>query len=496
MLLRRITSLLLLLAVSTGLASYAIETTTKTLKRAPIAKPFKTAKHRTSKYSSRSASSKSAKTASSRSASASRTTTTAATKTAVSLQPKSPSVVLSREALTQRIEQSLASPRLGIENPRALRPFFDQLHQLELDPKAQLVRVIQFGDSHTAGDTFTGALRTLFQQKFGDGGAGFTFAGYPFAGYHIHGTKRAQSTGWLALGTHLNDIGDGMVGMGGVSLRTEAAGNWVSLDADATSLQVQYLIQPNGGSIEIRDNDTLVATVSTASSDSLAPDTAGHFDIPVEPGPHHFEVLTIDQAPVRLLGLSTENAAGVTYEAAGINGAEASLFLRWNEALQQTLVAEVNPALIVLAYGTNEAGDRNWTEEGYAAMFQRIIERCRRLAPNASILVVGPPDRALRAGRRAWKPFAGVDRIVAAQRTVCRKLNCAYWDQRSRMGGLGSMRDWVSISWAQPDHTHFTGEGYTELASALFSDITEQYDRYQPPLTRAQGETNENNKTK
>lgn len=487
MLFRRIASLLLLVAVSTSLASYAVETATKTIKRAPIAKPFKTKKHRASKYSSRSASSKSAKTASGRSASTARTTT-AATKTTVSLHPKSPAITLSREALTQRIEQSLASPRIAIENPRALRPFFDQLHQLELDPKSSLVRVIQFGDSHTAGDTFTGALRTLFQQKFGDGGAGFSFAGYPFAGYHIHGTKRAQSTGWLALGTHLNDIGDGMVGMGGVSLKTEAAGNWVSLDADATSLQVQYLIQPNGGSIEIRDNDTLIATVSTASSDTAAPDTAGHFDTPVEPGPHHFEVLTINQAPVRLLGLSTENASGVTYEAAGINGAEASLFLRWNEALQQTLVAEVNPALIVLAYGTNEAGDRNWTEEGYAAMFQRIIERCRRLAPNASILVVGPPDRALRAGRRAWRPFAGVDRIVAAQRSVCRKLNCAYWDQRSRMGGLGSMRDWVSISWAQPDHTHFTGEGYTELASALFSDITEQYDRYQPPLTRAQGE--------
>jgi lysophospholipase L1-like esterase len=281
-----------------------------------------------------------------------------------------------------------------------------------------------------------------------------------------------------------------MVGMGGVSLRTEAAGNWVSLDADATSLQVQYLVQPNGGSVEIRDNDTLIATVSTASTDTAAPDTAGHFDAPVEPGPHHFEVLTIDPAPVRLLGLSTENSAGVTYEAAGINGAEASLFLRWNEALQQTLMLESNPALIVLSYGTNEAGDRNWTEEGYAAMFQRIIERCHRLAPNASILVVGPPDRALRAGRRAWKPFSGVDRIVAAQRSVCRQMHCAYWDQRSRMGGLGSMRDWVSISWAQPDHTHFTGEGYTELASALFSDILQQYDTSETPsLTRAQGET-------
>jgi lysophospholipase L1-like esterase len=486
MLLRRSLILLLLLAVSAGLTSYAIETTSTTIKRAPTAKPFKTkTKGRKSRLSSKTASTKSVSTRSTSSKSAG----TPHTASVATLRPATLTSLGSREAITDRVMHSLASTKVGIENPRALQPFFDQLHQLETDPKAQLVRVIQFGDSHTAGDSFTGALRTLFQQKFGDGGAGFQFAGYPFAGYHIHGTKRAQSTGWLALGTHLQNIGDGMVGMGGVSLSTEAAGNWVSLDADATSLQVQYLVQPNGGSIEIRDNDNLIATVSTASSDTLAPDTAGHFDASVEPGPHHFEVLTIDQAPVRLLGLSTENAAGVTYEAAGINGAEASLFLRWNEALQQTLMLETNPALIVLSYGTNEAGDRNWTEEGYAAMFQRIIERCRRLAPNASILVVGPPDRAMRAGRRAWKPFAGVDRIVAAQRSVCRQMHCAYWDQRSRMGGFGSMRDWVSISWAQPDHTHFTGEGYTELASALFSDIVQQFDSYETPLTRAQGET-------
>ena len=502
MLFRRFATALLFFAVSAGLMSYAMETAateTKhpapspakadgTIRRAPAAKPYKTTKHHTSKPSSKTASTKSVSTGS-----------TATHATAATLRPATLTALGSREAITDRVMHSLASTKVGIENPRALHPFFDQLHQLEADPKAQLVRVIQFGDSHTAADLFTGALRTLFQEKFGDGGAGFSFAGYPFAGYHIHGTKRAQSTGWLALGTHLKDIGDGMVGMGGISLSTDAAGNWVSLDADATSLQVQYLIQPNGGSIEIRDNDTLIATVSTASPVSteqataapvsLEQVTAGHYDTPVPPGPHHLEVLTINQAPVRLLGLSTENSAGVTYEAAGINGAEASLFLRWNEALQQPLMAETNPALIVLSYGTNEAGDRNWTEESYAAMFQRIIERCRRLAPNASILVVGPPDRALRAGRRAWKPFAGVDRIVAAQRSVCRQMHCAYWDQRSRMGGLGSMRDWVSISWAQPDHTHFTGEGYTELASALFSDIVQQYDTYESPLTRAQGET-------
>jgi lysophospholipase L1-like esterase len=484
MLRRRLATAALLLATSAGLASHALDTpTSNQIKRAPAAKLYKTKSSKSHKTKS------AAKSSSTKSASTPTVSTHSSTHATATLRTASLTKISTREVITDRVMHALASPKLGIENPHALAAFFDQLHQLELDPKSQLVRVIQFGDSHTAADVFTGALRTLFQSKFGDGGAGFSFAGYPFAGYRIHGTRRAQSTGWTVLGTHLNDIGDGMVGMGGVSLSTEAPGNWVSLDADATSLQVQYLIQPNGGSFEIRDNDTLIATVSTAKSDPSAPDAAAQFGAPVEPGPHHFEVLTIDQAPVRLLGLATENSAGVTYEAAGINGAEASLFLRWSETLQQPLLAAVNPALIVLSYGTNEAGDHNWTEASYAAMFQRIIERVRRLAPNASILVVGPPDRALRAGRKGWAPFVGVDRIVAAQRSVCRAMNCAYWDQRSRMGGFGSMRDWVSISWAQPDHTHFTGEGYTELAGALFSDIVQQYDTYQTPLTRAEGET-------
>jgi lysophospholipase L1-like esterase len=166
----------------------------------------------------------------------------------------------------------------------------------------------------------------------------------------------------------------------------------------------------------------------------------------------------------------------------GLNGAEAGLILKWNEILQQELMDQRDVALIVLAYGTNEASDSNWSQEGYAEMFRELIARCRRLAPKASILVLGPADRELKAGRKGsgtgWMPFGGIDRIVAAQRSVCRQLGCAYWDERSRMGGFGAMREWVSVGWGQGDHTHFTGEGYNELAAALFSDIVQQYNSY------------------
>ena len=346
--------------------------------------------------------------------------------------------------------------------------------------------MIQFGDSHTAADMFTGALRTLFQTKFGDGGAGYSYPGYPFAGYRIHGTRRAQSVGWTVTGTHFRDLGDGMLGMGGVSLSTSHAGDWISLDADATSVEVQYLVQPGGGNIEVYDGDTLLTSISTDGETA-----AGHYDAPVAAGPHHFEVRTISSAPVRLFGLVTEQDAGVTYEAIGLNGAEAGLILKWNEILANELMAQRDVSLIVLAYGTNEASDGNWSEESYAAMFRTLIQRLRKQAPHAAILVLGPADRELHAGRSrraAWVPYDGIDRIIRAQRSVCRELGCAYWDERARMGGFGTMREWVSVGWGQGDHTHFTGEGYNELAAALFSDIVQQYNRYEAAPAIAAGE--------
>ena len=385
-----------------------------------------------------------------------------------------------RDGMIAQLTQALASPRSGIEFAANLHPFFDQLRALELNPQSSTVRIFQFGDSHTAADLFTGALRTLFQTRFGDAGAGFSLAGYPFAGYRIHGTKHGQSVGWTVLGTHLRDIGDALVGMGGVSLSTDKPGDWVSLEADAVSLDVHYLIQPGGGQLQIYDSDQLLSTVSTDG-----PEAAGNKSLTVAPGLHHFEVRTTQYAPVRLLGMVAEKSFGVTYDAMGLNGAEASLLLRWNQDLLATYLQQREPNLIVLAYGTNEAADHNWTEESYAAMFRSLIERFHTMSPGVPILVVGPADRDLRAGRRKWEPFIGTDRIIAAQRSVCRQMHCAYWNQQARMGGFGSMHQWVSVDWAQGDHTHFTGEGYTELASALFSDIVTQYNTYEGIEARA-----------
>jgi hypothetical protein len=71
-----------------------------------------------------------------------------------------------------------------------------------------------------------------------------------------------------------------------------------------------------------------------------------------------------------------------------------------------------------------------------------------------------------------------MDRIIEAQVAACRRTASAFWDSRERMGGAGSMRDWVYSGLAQPDYVHFTGPGYQRLAAALFADLIRQYEQY------------------
>ena len=105
-----------------------------------------------------------------------------------------------------------------------LNSFFTHLQALETGDRTQTVRVLQFGDSHTAADMLTGRMRSLFQARFGNGGAGFSYAGHPFAGYRILGTSRSQSAGWITEGVHFTQIVNTDLGLGGVANTSHRAG--------------------------------------------------------------------------------------------------------------------------------------------------------------------------------------------------------------------------------------------------------------------------------
>ena len=385
--------------------------------------------------------------------------------------PKGPPVSSKTRAEAHDVVfQNVASGAdIPVENAAALVPFFEQLYRHQQGEMQGPLRILHYGDSHTAADEWTGDLRARFQEKFGDGGSGYTLAGRPYNGYRHLDVRTGSTRGWHTDGL-VGRPGDGVYGLGGVSMSTTAPREAVYLLADAQQFELFYLQQPGGGALQIYDNGGLVERISTDGE--TAP---GYYRYETTPGSHRVEVETLERAPVRLFGFVAENPTGVTYETLGINGAEASIGLDWNEPVLRSNIERRNPALIVLAYGTNEAGHKAWTLENYRDMFSQLIARFRAAAPTATILVIGPPDR-FEHTRKGWIDMEKVGMIVEAQRQAAAANGCAFWDLRAKMGGEGSMQQWVLSGMAQYDHVHFTGAGYRMIGDAVFRDLMGQYE--------------------
>ena len=403
--------------------------------------------------------------------------------------PVSPAV---RESALERIQGNLETTAAApFTYPTMLRRFFDALAEEQKQQVGGLagsqtlsktVRILQYGDSHTAADIFTGEMRARLQQQFGDGGLGFQFPGHPFAGYHLAGSLRSQTAGWFTEGNRFTALGNGDLGMGGISIETSQPEQSITLETTCTRMQLHFLQQAGGGRLQFTDNGVALSTVDTSGgTGSAGNSSAGTFAYSCTPGLHHFEFRTLDHAPVKLLGIVTEQP-GVTYECIGLNGAVAPVMLRWNQTLFSDYLRQREPDLIVLAYGTNEAGSSAAHLDGYPAEFANILDNLHRVAPRASVLVLGPPDRSMASGRgrhASWHPFAGPDRIILIQKEACRLHGCTFWDTRRRMGGFGAMQQWVAAGWAQPDRTHLTGTGYRALADALYADLIRAYNLYE-----------------
>lgn len=381
--------------------------------------------------------------------------------TAAQLAQMAQARTVAHEEIEERLENRPASV---IEGATALVPFFEQLRRVDLNEATAPLRMVQFGDSHTAADEWTHTLRSAFQLRFGDGGAGFVSAGR--ATYRRLDLRTTSSAGWRLQG-NMSQSSDGRHGIAGASLSATRPGETVTLSPTAKQVEVQFLRQPGGGGLTLSADGQPLQTISTDGPEGFAfiEQSVGEAS--------RIEVETSDDAPVRLFGFVSEKARGVTYDQLGINGAQAGIIDGWDASIWVPQLSRRAPGLIVLAYGTNEAGNRDYTLESYKALFAGVLAKLRQAAPAASILVLGPPDRLYRMA-----PFPRLEMIAQAQREAALEHGCAFWDLRERMGGAGAMRRWVTAGAAQSDYVHFTAAGYRLIGATLFNDLMEQYATY------------------
>jgi lysophospholipase L1-like esterase len=145
----------------------------------------------------------------------------------------------------------------------------------------------------------------------------------------------------------------------------------------------------------------------------------------------------------------------------------ARTWLAWDRRLVTPAIRTLDPNLVVLAYGTNEAADTDYRMDRYAEDLRRVLAMVRASAPGAACLLVGPSDRAVEVTRGAsWRVWGRTAPVAEVQREVALSSGCSFWDWQQATGGPGSMVAWRMHDppLAGRDLIHFTQAGYEESA--------------------------------
>jgi lysophospholipase L1-like esterase len=327
------------------------------------------------------------------------------------------------------------------------------------------LRISYFGDSLTADDHITNALRTKLQGLVGDGGPGFVFAAPPHPYCQHRAVTRVISEGWHAHGISTVVPPDRLLGLGGDAECDGGGTIRLAPAGQVSSIDVHYLTQPHGGTFDIVADGKVVTTIATADTDKHGLFAAA----PLPDGTRHVELRA--RGRVRLFGATLEAKSGAVVDNLGVVNATAKQMHNNNLAEHwKNQLAHRAPDLVVIMYGTNEA---EWLHPHGAGMaeheklFGELLADVRTALPDASCLVVSPLDQLDELG----VPRDSVPAMVAAQRRAALANGCAFWDTYTWMGGKGASRTWYRRGLVVKDYQHPTTEGAERIADALFAGL-------------------------
>jgi len=407
-----------------------------------------------------------------------------------------------------------AAPQLTARE-RTLVPFFSALKSLQDGTRKEPLTILQIGDSHTAGDFLSGQMRKLFQDKFGGSGRGFVPPGFPDKYYKPDLIDVTESKGWQRLRS-MDPNSTEKFGLAGVTQRASGPGQTMSMSA----------IEDQGfdrGMVEVLGPGQFTLTVDNSpprNFDLKGDSPAGEwieFDVPK--GSRTLRLDTLDGSNLTLLSWGIQRQSpGILYSNLGTIGATAHLIERWDMSIVQSEMQHIEPALILVAFGTNEAFGNPNDIATFSSDFVADVNMLAKAAPDAAIVIIGPPDvnrryrrpagvagectakplqdaalvttaqptapakpgRKSKAPRTVWAPPPELAAIRADEQRAADAQGWYFWDWDAAMGGPCSASRWAAAEspLSQRDHVHQTIAGYQLTAEHLFADLMKAYDHY------------------
>ena len=337
------------------------------------------------------------------------------------------------------------------------------------------LRVSWYGDSVVATDAIPARLRSRLQGELGDGGPGFVYVVAPHRFCLHEGISRTHGGTWATHAISTQQIADGLYGAGGAAAETDGGRATIKLvTGKATHVEVHYLTQPRGGSVQVKADGTEVIVAETRG-DAKAGAVA---KASIVAGAKQFQLQTSGR--VRVFGVDLENASGAVVDNFGIVSVNVKSFANFNAAHFATELEHRNSDLIMLMLGANEAqwlspGDRD--TKAYQANYEKVLAPIRKARPDATCLVVSPTDQAeARDGGYPSRPV--MPALIDAQRKAAHASGCAFFSTYDWMGGKGSAAKWFRKGYVGSDFQHLSRKGANKMADAVFDALMAGYRRY------------------
>jgi len=395
--------------------------------------------------------------------------------------------ILSEDSLQWNIAMesldSLSAANEKIIHPNdfenALAKFYNKLEKIKA---GELVRVLHFGDSQIEGDRISGVIRSMLQEKFGGCGVGYIPITDP--GFDRKSIQRTNTGTWekYSVVRSQKTPPHNRYGVLGSFFQWSKGGASIQLKKNEKTYQrtqkfEQISLLYNGSEEFVCrfSVDTTIFQQGILPADSAVTNYQWIFD---GFGNHVINFDFSGNKSPDIYGISLDCKSGVAVDNVSMRGSSGNDFSKMDKLVLKQQIQKLNVGLIIYEFGVNIVpnvlNDYGW----YKQMVIQQINLLKKLAPDASILIVGVSDMC-RKEETEFASYPNIEKIRNAQREAAQITGCAFWDLYQVMGGKNSMSEWVSAnpSLAEKDYTHFTWRGANivgnKLANAILNDYNE-----------------------
>jgi lysophospholipase L1-like esterase len=370
----------------------------------------------------------------------------------------------------------------------SLDNFFEALAFVQLGEGG--IRVLHYGDSQIEGDRITDYLRQKLQTNFGGHGPGF-IAAMPVA--QSVGLRQSWSDNWDRYTNfaaydkrvpHKNfGVAAGFCRFAPYNDTVTEKNAWLKVRTNQgagpsvsnyNKVKMFYAGAKKKVKVEFYENNVL------KKSDTLV--TAGFFHVMqfnLTQAPNTFELKFEGKDSPDIYGLSLEGEEGVLVDNFGLRGSSGTFFNQMNLAHLKLFYDYLNTKMIILQFGGNalpQIKDDQMSKD-YGNWLRSQILSLKKIAPEASILVIGPADMSIKDGEN-YITHPQLENVRDAIRLAAFQTNSAFFDMYDCMGGKNSMVSWVDQGIAATDYIHFSPAGARKIAVLLYSAIMNDYNKY------------------